>query len=314
MRSPAQPVARLRAAAAGCGKVAEATKPPSRQAAVAGHRRIRGARLPEGPPAPPLLRSPTPGLLRSCGFRAGTSQMYCLPGPAARDMHGTRGSKDVWIARSRTPSSPLRHRRRPAWPERRLSAGSFPAPDTRGRPDSQLEAGYTLTPVDGARPAEPFRMAGAEPRNVCEGPGEPVEQHQEFLDESGDCPESFLAGASPSGAKEASGPSPPSSAAIWRVCCRGAAPGRLRGRTCAGRSSATWAPVGKAAECGSRGGGMHAAKPAGRPARGRRRSRPAGFPLRERRICRHGLTWARGPLGPPGRGSASSGRRPPRPR
>jgi hypothetical protein len=37
-------------------------------------------------------------------------------------------------------------------------------------------------------------MAGAEPRDVCEGPGEPVEQHQELLDESGDCPESFLAG------------------------------------------------------------------------------------------------------------------------
>ena len=151
----------------------------------------------------------------------------------------------MWIARSRTPSSPLRHRRRPAWPERRLSAGSFPAPDTRGRPDGRTEAGYTLTPVDGAWPTEPFRMAGAEPRDVCEGPGEPVEQHQEFLDESGDCPESFLAGASPSGAREASGPSPPSSAAIWRVCRRGAAPGRLRGRTCVGRSSATWAPVGE---------------------------------------------------------------------
>lgn len=192
--------------------------------------------------------------------------MCCLPGPAARDMHGTRGSKEAWIARSRTPSSPMRHRRRSAWPERLTFGRLLP------------RTGYPWT------------------------------------DESGDCPESFLAGASPSGAREASGPSPPSSAAIWRGCRRGAAPGRLRGRTCVGRSSATWAPVGKAAKCGSRDGGMHAAKPAGRPARVRRRSRPAGFPLRKRRICRRGLTCARGPLGPPGRGSASSGRRPPRPR
>jgi hypothetical protein len=58
-----------------------------------------------------------------------------------------------------------------------------------------LEAGYTLTLVRGVAPAELLALAGAEPRGVCEGIRELIEQHQEFLDETDDWPESFLAGA-----------------------------------------------------------------------------------------------------------------------
>lgn len=58
-----------------------------------------------------------------------------------------------------------------------------------------LEIGYTLTLVRGVAPEALLRTAGAEPRGVCAGIGELIEQHQELLDESDDWPESFLAGA-----------------------------------------------------------------------------------------------------------------------
>lgn len=58
-----------------------------------------------------------------------------------------------------------------------------------------LEVGYTLTLVRGVSPEELLRVAGAEPRGVCEGLSELIEQHQELLYESDDWPESFLAGA-----------------------------------------------------------------------------------------------------------------------
>ncbi|MET9887406.1 DUF6461 domain-containing protein [Streptomyces sp. NPDC006430] len=40
-----------------------------------------------------------------------------------------------------------------------------------------LEMGYTLTLVQGVSSAELLRAAGAEPRGMCEGIGELMEQH-----------------------------------------------------------------------------------------------------------------------------------------
>lgn len=58
-----------------------------------------------------------------------------------------------------------------------------------------LDVGYTLTLVRGVAPSALLTLVGAEPRGVCEGLRELIEQHQEFLDETDDWPESFLAGA-----------------------------------------------------------------------------------------------------------------------
>ncbi|MFI6493823.1 DUF6461 domain-containing protein [Streptomyces sp. NPDC050564] len=58
-----------------------------------------------------------------------------------------------------------------------------------------LEAGYTLTLVRGVSPAELLRAAGAEPRGVCDGLDELIEQHQELIYASDDWAESVLAGA-----------------------------------------------------------------------------------------------------------------------
>ncbi|MGV9563586.1 DUF6461 domain-containing protein [Streptomyces sp. NPDC003480] len=58
-----------------------------------------------------------------------------------------------------------------------------------------LEVGYTLILVRGVSPAELLSMAGAEPRGVCEGLGELIEQHQELIYASDDWAESILAGA-----------------------------------------------------------------------------------------------------------------------
>lgn len=58
-----------------------------------------------------------------------------------------------------------------------------------------LDLGYTLTLVRGVSPDELLRLADAEPRGVCAGLAELIEQHQELLDESEDWPESFLTGA-----------------------------------------------------------------------------------------------------------------------
>ncbi|EKX67864.1 hypothetical protein Sipo8835_18710 [Streptomyces ipomoeae] len=58
-----------------------------------------------------------------------------------------------------------------------------------------LEIGYVLALVRGVPPAEVIRLTGAEPRGVCAGLGELIEQDQELLYASDDWPESFLAGA-----------------------------------------------------------------------------------------------------------------------
>ncbi|MEU2735906.1 DUF6461 domain-containing protein [Streptomyces sp. NPDC007095] len=58
-----------------------------------------------------------------------------------------------------------------------------------------LEIGYTLALVRGVSPAELLTLAGAEPRGVCVGLGELIEQHQELIDESDDRDECVLAGA-----------------------------------------------------------------------------------------------------------------------
>ncbi|MER7181187.1 DUF6461 domain-containing protein [Streptomyces hyaluromycini] len=58
-----------------------------------------------------------------------------------------------------------------------------------------LEIGYTLTLVRGVSPAELLTLAGAEPRGVCEGLDELIEQHQALLDESDDWDDCVLAGA-----------------------------------------------------------------------------------------------------------------------
>lgn len=58
-----------------------------------------------------------------------------------------------------------------------------------------LQAGYTLTLVRGVSPMELLRVAGAEPRDACEGLAELIEEHTEVLSGYDDEPESFLAGA-----------------------------------------------------------------------------------------------------------------------
>ncbi|MCX5380427.1 DUF6461 domain-containing protein [Streptomyces sp. NBC_00091] len=58
-----------------------------------------------------------------------------------------------------------------------------------------LEAGYTMTLVRGVLPEEVFRLARAEPGEVCQGLHALIQRHLELLDESDDWPESFLTGA-----------------------------------------------------------------------------------------------------------------------
>jgi hypothetical protein len=58
-----------------------------------------------------------------------------------------------------------------------------------------LEVGYTLTLVRGVSPSELLRIVGAEPRGVCEGLNELIEEQQDFLDGYDEWPDAFLAGA-----------------------------------------------------------------------------------------------------------------------
>ncbi|MDV9169421.1 DUF6461 domain-containing protein [Streptomyces sp. W16] len=58
-----------------------------------------------------------------------------------------------------------------------------------------LESGYTLVLVRGVSPAELLAVAGAEPRGVCEGLDELIEQHLELIDESDGWDACVLAGA-----------------------------------------------------------------------------------------------------------------------
>ncbi|MFD9409708.1 DUF6461 domain-containing protein [Streptomyces sp. NPDC059989] len=58
-----------------------------------------------------------------------------------------------------------------------------------------LEVGYTLTLVRGVSPAELFRIAGAEPRDPCDGLDELIKEHSELFYGSEDWPESILTGA-----------------------------------------------------------------------------------------------------------------------
>ncbi|WP_416984602.1 DUF6461 domain-containing protein [Streptomyces sp. T028] len=58
-----------------------------------------------------------------------------------------------------------------------------------------LEVGYTLTLVRGVSPTAVFGSVRAEPRGVCVGLGELVEEHGEFLEDWDDWPESSLVGA-----------------------------------------------------------------------------------------------------------------------
>ncbi|WP_369251895.1 DUF6461 domain-containing protein [Streptomyces sp. R41] len=58
-----------------------------------------------------------------------------------------------------------------------------------------LEVGYTLTLVRGVSPAELLSLAGVEPRGVCDGLDNLIEQHQELIHGSDDWAESILAGA-----------------------------------------------------------------------------------------------------------------------
>ncbi|MFJ3723232.1 DUF6461 domain-containing protein [Streptomyces sp. NPDC090045] len=57
------------------------------------------------------------------------------------------------------------------------------------------EAGYTLTLVRGLSPAQLLEVAGAEPRDVCEGVGELIQENTEIVFGYEDWPESFLVGA-----------------------------------------------------------------------------------------------------------------------
>ncbi|MEU7604808.1 DUF6461 domain-containing protein [Streptomyces sp. NPDC041003] len=57
------------------------------------------------------------------------------------------------------------------------------------------EAGYTLTLVRDLSPAQLLEVAGAEPRDVCEGVGELIEENTEIVFGYEDWPESFLVGA-----------------------------------------------------------------------------------------------------------------------
>ncbi|MGW6981911.1 DUF6461 domain-containing protein [Streptomyces sp. NPDC054932] len=57
------------------------------------------------------------------------------------------------------------------------------------------EIGYTLTLVRGLSPAELLEVAGAEPRETCEGMGELLEEQTELWFGDGGSSESFLAGA-----------------------------------------------------------------------------------------------------------------------
>ncbi|MET8331949.1 DUF6461 domain-containing protein [Streptomyces sp. NPDC005181] len=58
-----------------------------------------------------------------------------------------------------------------------------------------LEVGYTLTLVRGILPEELLRVVGAEPRGVCEGSNELIEQHEAHAYGAEEWPESFIAGA-----------------------------------------------------------------------------------------------------------------------
>ncbi|MFA7764069.1 DUF6461 domain-containing protein [Streptomyces sp. NPDC048723] len=58
-----------------------------------------------------------------------------------------------------------------------------------------LEGGYTLTLVRGLSPAELLGVAGAEPRETCEGLHELIHEHTEIMFGYEDWPESFLVGA-----------------------------------------------------------------------------------------------------------------------
>lgn len=60
-----------------------------------------------------------------------------------------------------------------------------------------LDSGYTLTLVRGVSPEELLRVVEAEPRGVCEGLDELIEEHVEVMDAYEDWPESFLVGAFP---------------------------------------------------------------------------------------------------------------------
>ncbi|NUS57552.1 MAG: hypothetical protein HOV66_22250 [Streptomycetaceae bacterium] len=58
-----------------------------------------------------------------------------------------------------------------------------------------IEVGYTLTLVRGVPPQQVLRVMDAEPRGVCDGVDDLIEQQQELHDELEDWDESFIAGA-----------------------------------------------------------------------------------------------------------------------
>lgn len=57
-----------------------------------------------------------------------------------------------------------------------------------------MEIGYTMTLVRGPAPAELIARVAAEPLGTCHGSAELIRKNNEFLDDCGDWPESFLVG------------------------------------------------------------------------------------------------------------------------